>query len=70
MIIRNEMESDVEVIFELTKAAFKNHPHSNHTEQFIVNALRAANALTIRRNQHPGTGYGRREAGKQSAQRE
>jgi putative acetyltransferase len=46
-IIRNEMESDVEVIFELTKAAFENHPHSNHTEQFIVNSLRAANALTI-----------------------
>jgi putative acetyltransferase len=46
-IIRNEMASDVEVIFELTKAAFEHHPHSNHTEQFIVNALRATNALTI-----------------------
>lgn len=41
------MESDLEVIFELTKAAFQDHPHSNHTEQFIVNALRSAQALTI-----------------------
>lgn len=47
MIIRKEMESDVEAISEVTKAAFKNHPRSNQTEQFIVNALRVANALTI-----------------------
>lgn len=47
MIIRNETNSDVEAISEVTKAAFENHPHSNHTEQFIVNALRAANALTV-----------------------
>jgi putative acetyltransferase len=47
MIIRNERESDVEVISDVTKAAFENHPISNHTEQFIVNALRAAKALTV-----------------------
>lgn len=47
IIIRNEKESDIETIFEITKEAFENHPHSNHTEQFIINALRAANALTI-----------------------
>jgi len=47
MIIRKEMKHDVEVISEVTKAAFQNHPHSNNTEQFIVNALRAAAALTI-----------------------
>lgn len=47
MIIRNEKESDVEAIFEITKEAFENCPYSNHTEQFIVNALRAAKALTI-----------------------
>lgn len=47
MIIRNEVESDVEVISDVTKAAFENHPYSQQTEQFIVNALRAANALTI-----------------------
>lgn len=47
MIIRNEIESDVEVISDVTKAAFENHLHSKHTEQFIIHALRAANALTI-----------------------
>jgi putative acetyltransferase len=47
MIIRNELESDFEAISAVTKAAFANHPHSNQTEQFIVNALRAANALAV-----------------------
>ena len=47
MIIRKETESDVEVIFEITKAAFADHPYSHQTEQFIVNALRAAKALSI-----------------------
>lgn len=47
MIIRNEMESDINVISDVTRAAFENHPISNHTEQFIITALRAANALTI-----------------------
>jgi len=47
MIIRHELESDIEVIFEITKAAFEDHPYSNQTEQFIVNALRAAKALSI-----------------------
>lgn len=47
MIIRNESESDFEAISAVTKAAFENHPHSNHTEQYIVNALRTAKALTV-----------------------
>jgi len=47
MIIRNERNSDIEAISEVTIAAFQNHPFSNHTEQFIVNALREANVLTI-----------------------
>jgi len=47
MIIRQEMESDIKAIYEVTKAAFENHPHSHQTEQFIVNALRAAGALTV-----------------------
>jgi len=47
MIIRKELESDVEAIFAVTKAAFENHPHSKQTEPFIVNALRAADALTV-----------------------
>ncbi len=47
MIIHNETESDINAISDVTKAAFENHPISIHTEQFIINALRADNALTI-----------------------
>lgn len=47
MIIRDEIESDIETISVITKAAFENHLFSNNTEQFIVNALRTANALTV-----------------------
>ncbi len=47
MIIRNERESDFDAISAVTKAAFENHPYSDNTEQFIVNTLRAANALTV-----------------------
>ncbi|OTG81160.1 GNAT family N-acetyltransferase [Acinetobacter sp. ANC 4648] len=47
LIIRSEQQDDIAAIFNLTKRAFENVEHSNHTEQFIVNALRAANALTI-----------------------
>ena len=47
MIIRDETTSDIEAISKVTIAAFQNHPISNHTEQFIINALRDANALTI-----------------------
>ena len=47
MIIRNETTSDIEVISEITIAAFRTLAISNHTEQFIINALRNANALTI-----------------------
>ena len=47
VIIRNEAESDIEVISGVTKAAFETLAISNHTEQFIVKALRDAKALTI-----------------------
>ena len=47
MILRNERAADIEAITEVTIAAFKNHPISRHTEQFIINALRAAGALTV-----------------------
>jgi putative acetyltransferase len=47
IVIRNEIKSDVKAISEITKAAFENLPISNHTEQFIINALRDSNALTI-----------------------
>lgn len=46
-IIRKETESDIDAIYRITEAAFANHPYSHHTEQFIVNALREANALTV-----------------------
>ena len=47
MIIRNETPSDIDAISEVIIAAFENLAISNHTEQFIVDALRAAHALTI-----------------------
>lgn len=47
VIIRDERESDIKAISDVTKAAFDNHPISQHTEQFIIAALRASNALTI-----------------------
>ena len=45
--IRNETAADVPVIEAVTSAAFLNAPHTSHTEQFIVNALRRAGKLTI-----------------------
>jgi len=47
IVIRNEIESDIKAISEITKTAFDTLPISNHTEQFIIDALRDANALTI-----------------------
>jgi len=45
--IRSETSADVGAIAEVTAAAFKTLEISNHTEQFIIAALRAANALTV-----------------------
>ncbi len=47
MIIRNETIADIEAITEVTIAAFQNLAISQHTEQFIIEALRSANALKI-----------------------
>ncbi len=47
MFIRKENAADSEEISQVTIAAFKTLPISNHTEQFIINALRVAGALTI-----------------------
>jgi putative acetyltransferase len=47
IVIRNEAHDDVSAITEVTIAAFKTLEISNHTEQFIVDALRAAKALTV-----------------------
>lgn len=45
--IRQESPSDIPIIHALTEAAFLDAPHAAHTEQFIVDALRKAGALSI-----------------------
>lgn len=45
--IRNETDADAGAISEVTVAAFKTMEISNHTEQFIITALRAAKSLTV-----------------------
>ena len=47
IVIRTETNADIEAITEVTRAAFKTLEISNHTEQFIIEALRAAKALTV-----------------------
>ncbi len=49
IVIRSETDDDVSAITGVTAAAFKTLEISNHTEQFIIAALRAAKALTISR---------------------
>lgn len=45
--INNEGNDDSARIHDVTAEAFLNAPHADHTEQFIVDALRRAGALTI-----------------------
>lgn len=47
IIVRNETDADVNAITEVTVDAFETLEISNHTEQFIIEALRVAKALTI-----------------------
>ena len=47
LIIRKESDADVTAITDVTVAAFKSLEISSHTEQFIIETLRAANALTV-----------------------
>jgi putative acetyltransferase len=47
IVIRDETKADVAVISEVTIAAFETLEISNHTEQFIIEALRSAKALTL-----------------------
>lgn len=47
MIIRDENDVDIASIADVTIAAFKNLEISQHTEQFIVDALRNAKALSL-----------------------
>ncbi|MGB4075433.1 GNAT family N-acetyltransferase [Pseudomonas sp.] len=45
--LRNESPADIEQIHSVTEQAFLDAPHTDHTEQFIVKALRDAGALTV-----------------------
>ena len=45
--IRDETADDADVISQVTIAAFKTLEVSNQTEQFIIEALRAAGALAV-----------------------
>ena len=45
--IRNETSADIAAIDSVTISAFLNAPHTSHTEQFIVSALRKAGNLTV-----------------------
>jgi len=47
ILIRDETKDDAAVITEVTVAAFESLQVSNHTEQFIIEALRSARALTL-----------------------
>lgn len=47
IIIRNEIAADAAAISDVTAAAFLTLEISSHTEQFIVEALRAAKALSV-----------------------
>ena len=47
IVVSDETADDAGVISEVTIAAFKTLEISNHTEQFIIAALRAAKALTV-----------------------
>jgi putative acetyltransferase len=47
IVIRPETSTDIGAITEVTVAAFETLEISNHTEQFIIEALRAAHALTV-----------------------
>jgi putative acetyltransferase len=46
-ILRDEVPADAAAIHALTAAAFLNAPHTDHSEQFVVDALREAGALAI-----------------------
>jgi len=46
-LIRDEKGTDYRAITEVTIAAFEKMEISNHTEQFIIEALRSAKALSV-----------------------
>jgi putative acetyltransferase len=46
-IIRPERPSDIPDIARVTRQAFLTHPHSSHTEEFIIESLRRSGALSV-----------------------
>ncbi len=46
-VIRPEQPADIAAIHALTREAFLNAPHTDHTEHLIVDALREAGALSV-----------------------
>ena len=47
LLIRDEKSTDYRTISEVTIAAFEKIEISNHTEQFIIEAIRSAKALSV-----------------------
>lgn len=47
IVIRDETSSGVDAITDVTVLAFQTLEISNHTEQFVIEALRAASALSV-----------------------
>jgi putative acetyltransferase len=47
VIIRPERPDDIEAISTITEMAFRTCPYGEHTEQFIIEALRRAGALSV-----------------------
>jgi putative acetyltransferase len=47
LTIRSERPADIPVISAITREAFRTHPHSHQTEEFIIQALRKAGALAV-----------------------
>ena len=47
ILIRDEKKYDADVITEVTATAFESLEFSTHTEQFIIEELRSARALTL-----------------------
>ena len=47
VLIRDEKDTDFRVISDVTKSAFETMEMSDNTEQFIIEALRSAKALTV-----------------------
>ena len=47
VVIRCETDADIDAIRDVTVSAFKTLEISSHTEQFIIEALRAAKSLTV-----------------------